>query len=70
MPDGLYLGTASWSFPVWEGSVYDRKVRQSVLARHGLAAYAQHPLFRTACIDSTYHGPISKVESRTMSAIV
>ena len=62
MPDGLYLGTSSWSFPGWEGIVYDRKASQSVLARHGLAAYAQHPLFRTVCIDRTYYGPISKVE--------
>jgi len=62
MPDGLYLGTSSWSFPGWEGIVYDRKVSQSVLARHGLAAYAQHPLFSTVCIDRTYYGPISKAE--------
>lgn len=62
MPDGLYLGTSSWTFPGWEGIVYDRQVPQSVLARHGLAAYAQHPLFSTVCIDRTYYGPISKVE--------
>jgi uncharacterized protein YecE (DUF72 family) len=62
LPDGLYLGTSSWSFPGWEGIVYDRKVRQSVLARHGLAAYAEHPLFSTVCIDRTYYGPISKAE--------
>lgn len=62
MPEGLYLGTSSWSFPGWEGIVYDRKVSESVLARHGLAAYARHPLFSTVCIDRTYYGPISKAE--------
>ena len=62
MLDGLYLGTSSWSFPGWEGIVYDKHVSQSVLARHGLRAYAQHPLFRTVCIDRTYYGSISKVE--------
>ena len=62
LPHGLYLGTSSWSFPGWEGIVYDRKVSKSALARHGLAAYAKHPLFKTVGIDRTYYGPISKVE--------
>ena len=42
-------GTSSWSFPGWAGIVYDSKVSQTTLARHGLAAYARHPLFRTVC---------------------
>lgn len=58
LPDGLYLGTSSWSFPGWKGFVYDRDVGTSTLARHGLAAYAQHPLFRSVCIDRTYYAPI------------
>ena len=62
LPDALYLGTSSWSFPGWEGIVYDRKVSPGALARHGLAAYAKHPLFKTVGIDRTYYGPISKVE--------
>ncbi len=56
---GLYLGTSSWSFPGWAGIVYDRQVSQTTLARHGLAAYARHPLFRTVCIDRTYYSPIT-----------
>ena len=43
MPQGLFLGTSSWSFPGWAGLVYDREAAQSMLARQGLAAYAQHP---------------------------
>ena len=59
LDEGLYLGTSSWSFPGWDGIVYDRKVSQTTLARHGLAAYARHPLFRTVCIDRTYYSPIT-----------
>jgi uncharacterized protein YecE (DUF72 family) len=59
LPDALRLGTSSWSFPGWEGIVYDRRVSQAVLARHGLAAYAQHPLLRTVGVDRTYYRPIS-----------
>ncbi len=58
----LYLGTSSWSFPGWNGIVYDRKVSQTTLARHGLAAYAGHPLFRTVCIDRTYYSPITAAD--------
>lgn len=50
LPEQLYLGTSSWSFPGWRGIVYkdarDRKNYQTLLARHGLAAYGKHPLFR------------------------
>ncbi len=59
LDEGLYLGTSSWSFPGWVGIVYDRQVSQTTLARHGLAAYARHPLFRTVCIDRTYYSPIT-----------
>lgn len=62
LPEGLYLGTSSWSFPGWNGIVYDRKTSQTVLARHGLAAYAQHPLFRTVGIDRTYYAPMTAAE--------
>src|SRR5262245_23045170 len=47
LPSDLYLGTSSWAFPGWQGLVYDRLATPSALARHGLAAYAQHPLLRT-----------------------
>ena len=70
LDEGLYLGTSSWSFPGWEGIVYDRKVSQTTLARYGLTAYARHPLFRTVCIDRTYYGPITAdVFARYKSAV-
>lgn len=59
LPVELRLGTSSWSFPGWEGIVYDRRVSQQTLASHGLAAYAQHPLLRTVGVDRTFYRPIT-----------
>ncbi len=58
LPKGLRLGTSSWSFPGWQGLVWDREVSQRLLAREGLAAYARHPLFRSVGLDRTYYAPI------------
>ena len=58
LPAGLRLGTSSWSFSGWEGIVYDRPAKSDKLAREGLAAYAQHPLFRTVGLDRGYYAPI------------
>jgi uncharacterized protein YecE (DUF72 family) len=65
LPAGLRMGTSSWSFPGWEGIVYDRRASQSTLARHGLSAYADHPLLRTVGVDRTYYQPIGTDEFRT-----
>jgi uncharacterized protein YecE (DUF72 family) len=59
LPGRIRLGTSSWSFPGWEGLVYDRRATEQLLARHGLRAYARHPLFRTVGIDRTYYAPIA-----------
>ena len=64
LPSGLRMGTSSWSFPGWEGIVYDRRASQSTLARHGLSAYAAHPLLRTVGVDRTYYHPIAADEFR------
>lgn len=58
-PAGVYLGTSSWSFPGWAGIVYDREASTSALSRHGLAAYARHPLLRAAGVDRTYYAPVA-----------
>jgi len=52
------LGTSSWSFPGWNGIVYDRSASQDRLAKHGLSAYAMHPLLRTVGLDRTYYRSI------------
>src|SRR5262249_60987729 len=58
LPRQIYLGTSSWTFPGWQGLVYDRAASTNVLARHGLAAYAQHPLLRTVCVGRTFYAPL------------
>jgi len=58
LPREVYLGTSSWSFPGWEGLVYDRKATKTQLSRKGLAAYARHPLLRTVGVDRTFYAPI------------
>ncbi|MCA8925219.1 MAG: DUF72 domain-containing protein [Planctomycetes bacterium] len=59
LPPGLRLGTSSWSFPGWAGVVYDREASSRDLARHGLRAYAQHPLLRAVGVDRTFYGPVA-----------
>jgi len=58
IPAEWRFGTSSWSFPGWEGRVYDREATPKHLARYGLEAYAQHPLLRAVGIDRTYYAPI------------
>jgi uncharacterized protein YecE (DUF72 family) len=58
LPEEVYLGGSTWSFPGWRGLVYEGKLTESKLAREGLAAYAQHPLFRCVGVDRTYYAPL------------
>lgn len=62
LPPQLRLGTSSWSFPGWIGLVYGEGSKGTKLARHGLAAYAQHPLLRTVGVDRTFYAPIGEAE--------
>jgi uncharacterized protein YecE (DUF72 family) len=70
LPRQIYLGTSSWTFPGWQGLVYDRAASASVLARHGLAAYAQHPLLRTVCVDRTFYAPLPAADYATYASAV
>ena len=70
LPRQLYLGTSSWTFPGWQGLVYDRAASSSALARHGLVAYAQHPLLRTVCLDRTFYAPIPVADYAAYAAVV
>ncbi|MBS2022370.1 MAG: DUF72 domain-containing protein [Deltaproteobacteria bacterium] len=58
LPPLVRLGTSSWSFPGWEGVVYDRAATEHELSKAGLLAYAQHPLLRTVGIDRTFYAPV------------
>ena len=70
LPPGLRMGTSSWSFPGWDGIVYDRRTSQARLARHGLAAYAAHPLLRTVGVDRTYYRPLAAEDFRSYASDV
>ena len=70
LPAGLRLGTSSWSFPGWEGIVYDRRASEASLAKNGLGAYARHPLLRTVGLDRTYYRPISAEDFQAYAAAV
>ena len=56
----IRLGTSSWSFSGWTGLVYGGVYTATALARHGLAAYASHPLLRTVGIDRTFYAAIPR----------
>jgi uncharacterized protein YecE (DUF72 family) len=58
LPEGLRLGTSSWSFPGWRGIVYASAATPARLARAGLRAYACHPLLRCVSLDRGYYAPI------------
>ena len=62
LPRHLYLGTSSWFFPGWQGLVWDRAASEAVLARHGLPAYARHPLFSTVGIDRSFYAPLDRAQ--------
>lgn len=70
LPATLRMGTSSWSFPGWDGIVYNRRVSQSQLAQQGLEAYAMHPLLRTVGLDRTYYRPIAAADYRAYADAV
>lgn len=51
----IWLGTSSWSYPGWQGSVWEGRHGESNLARNGLSAYARHPLLRAVSIDRGFY---------------
>ncbi len=59
LPGTLRLGVSTWSYPGWDGLVWDGEYDRSTLSRHGLQAYHQHPLLRTVCIDRTFWRPLT-----------
>ena len=60
LPATLHLGTSSWSFPGWNGLIYEGEFSPAQLARDGIAAYGKHPLMRTVSIDRTFYAPIGE----------
>jgi uncharacterized protein YecE (DUF72 family) len=59
LPDGVRLGTMSWSFPGWRGIVYGKDAPVGSLSELGLGAYGKHPLLGAVEIDRSYYDPLS-----------
>jgi uncharacterized protein YecE (DUF72 family) len=66
----LHLGTSSWTFPGWQGSVWARQHSKAALVRHGLPAYASHPLLRCVCLDRAFHRALDSAEFTALAAQV
>ncbi|WP_416233037.1 DUF72 domain-containing protein [Castellaniella sp.] len=59
LPASLRFGVSTWSYPGWDGLVWDGEYDPGVLSKHGLDAYHQHPLLRTVCVDRTFWRPLT-----------
>jgi uncharacterized protein YecE (DUF72 family) len=70
LPPALHLGTSSWSYPGWAGLVWAGEHSESRLSKHGLPAYAQHPLLRTVSIDRSFYRALGTAEYATYAAQV
>ncbi|RZJ57267.1 MAG: DUF72 domain-containing protein, partial [Acidovorax sp.] len=62
LPAQLRLGTSSWSYPGWQGLLWEGAHSEATLAKQGLAVYAQHPLLRTVSIDRGFYRPLTVSE--------
>ena len=70
LPQKLRFGTSSWAFPGWRGAVYAPDAPKRHLSKHGLAAYAEHPLLRAVGVDRTFYAPIDADAFRGYAAQV
>lgn len=57
---GVFVGTSSWKYPGWFGTLYDRaryeyrgRFAQSRFNRYCLSEYSQ--VFKTVCVDAAYY---------------
>ena len=66
----IRLGTSSWTFPGWIGTVYAHEHATRTLAREGLREYAHHRWLRTVGVDRTFYRPIGDADYRGMAAQV
>lgn len=70
LPPLLRMGVSTWSYPGWEGLVWDGVYDNSTLAKKGLTAYHQHPLLRTVCVDRTFWRPLTASQYAAFAAQV
>jgi uncharacterized protein YecE (DUF72 family) len=57
LPDEVRFGTSSWTYPGWQGLVYERSYPKSGAAARMLEEYTRYPLFGTVGIDSSFYTP-------------
>ncbi|MFT7724692.1 MAG: DUF72 domain-containing protein [Roseateles sp.] len=62
LPPQVHLGTSTWSYPGWQGLVWQGRHGESTLSRAGLPAYAAHPLLRAVGIDRGFYRPLAAAE--------
>lgn len=70
LPPTLRMGVSTWSYPGWDGLVWDGVYSDSTLSRKGLGALSQHPLMRTVCVDRSFWRPLSTEQYAQMAAQV
>ena len=70
LPALARLGTSSWNYPGWNGLVWDGDYPESQLSKHGLQAYARHPLFRTLSLDRAFYRPLTASQYAAYAAQV
>ncbi|HET7868018.1 MAG TPA: DUF72 domain-containing protein [Burkholderiaceae bacterium] len=70
LPARLRMGGSSWSYPGWNGLVWDGEYSEAKLAKDGLAAYARHPLFRSVCVDRAFYRALNTLQYARLAAQV
>lgn len=70
LPAQVHLGTSSWSYPGWQGLVWEGAHSEQTLSKKGLEIYAQHPLMRTVSIDRNFYRPLSASDFARYAAMV
>ena len=70
MPRLAHLGTSSWTYPGWNGLVWADQASETLLSKHGLAAYSQHPLLRTVSVDRSFYQPLTNAQYAAYAAQV
>lgn len=70
LPPTLKIGTSSWNYPGWAGFVWDGEFDETRLSRHGLVAYAQHPLLRSVSLDRAFYKPLTLAQYASYAAQV
>lgn len=69
LPEGLRLGTSSWTFPGWTSILWSERTGRSeaALAREGLPEYVACPMLRTVGLDRGFYRPITTAQAESLA---